>query len=295
MVRRLLPIQMLKSKGSGKSIAFAYYGGKFSHLNWLLPLLPRCHHYCEPFGGSAAVLINRHPSPVETYNDADDDLVNFFRQLRTNGDRLIEALLLTPYSYSEYCDSCYSIKHLEPLERARVFFVRANCSRSGFVQCPKPFRWQRSVTHSCLGVSSEVSSTLAHIDNMSSIVDRLMSVQIDCRPAIEAIKWCDSGGTLFYCDPPYLHASRTSKVDYGGFEMTDTDHYELAGALNSVMGAVAISGYDCNLMNKLYPEPAWRKWIAPPRRMNISRGTRTEVLWTNYDLYLPFDFYHILS
>ncbi|WP_277094053.1 DNA adenine methylase [Alicyclobacillus mali (ex Roth et al. 2021)] len=53
-----------------RRIAFGWYGGKYSHLSWLLPLLPRAHHYCEPFGGSAAVLLNRTPSPVETYNDA---------------------------------------------------------------------------------------------------------------------------------------------------------------------------------------------------------------------------------
>jgi len=48
----------------GKVIVFGWYGGKFNHLDWLLPLLPQCHHYCEPFGGSAAVLFNRKPSPV---------------------------------------------------------------------------------------------------------------------------------------------------------------------------------------------------------------------------------------
>jgi hypothetical protein len=40
-----------------KKIAFGWYGGKYSHLDWLLPLLPQAHHYCEPFGGSAAVLL----------------------------------------------------------------------------------------------------------------------------------------------------------------------------------------------------------------------------------------------
>ena len=57
-----------------KLIAFGWYGGKFSHLEWLLPLLPKCHHYCEPFAGSAAVLLNREPSPVETYNDLDGEV-----------------------------------------------------------------------------------------------------------------------------------------------------------------------------------------------------------------------------
>src|SRR5271165_3929120 len=67
---------------SKKIITFGWYGGKFSHLSWLLPLLPECHHYCEPFAGSAAVLLNRGPSPVETYNDIDGEVVNFFHVLR---------------------------------------------------------------------------------------------------------------------------------------------------------------------------------------------------------------------
>jgi len=32
-----------------KKIAFGWYGGKFSHLNWLLPPLPENLQYCEPF------------------------------------------------------------------------------------------------------------------------------------------------------------------------------------------------------------------------------------------------------
>lgn len=67
-------------------IAFGWYGGKYSHLHWLLPLLPHAHHYCEPFGGSAAVLLNRPPSPVETYNDLDGEVLNSFRVLRDQTD-----------------------------------------------------------------------------------------------------------------------------------------------------------------------------------------------------------------
>ena len=62
------------ARKSHKRIAFGWYGGKYSHLDWLLPLLPPCHHYCEPFAGSAAVLINREPAPVETYNDIDGEV-----------------------------------------------------------------------------------------------------------------------------------------------------------------------------------------------------------------------------
>jgi DNA adenine methylase len=78
-----LPMVLPLSKR--RRIVFGWYGGKFNHLDWLLPLLPRAHHYCEPFSGSASVLLNRDPSPVETYNDIDGEVVNFFRVLRDQG------------------------------------------------------------------------------------------------------------------------------------------------------------------------------------------------------------------
>ncbi|MDN5272058.1 DNA adenine methylase [Chloroflexus sp. MS-CIW-1] len=94
MKRNGAPSPLVK-RDKKRMIAFGWYGGKYSHLDWLLPLLPPCHHYCEPFGGSAAVLLNRDPSPVETYNDIDGEVTNFFRVLRDDPDRLIRAIGLT--------------------------------------------------------------------------------------------------------------------------------------------------------------------------------------------------------
>src|SRR5215211_4704182 len=108
-----------------KSIAFGWYGGKYSHLDWLLPLLPQSEHYCEPFGGSAAVLINRAPSPVETYNDLDGEVVNFFRVLREQKDELIQAIGLTPFSREELKIAINSGDNISDLERARRFFIKA--------------------------------------------------------------------------------------------------------------------------------------------------------------------------
>jgi DNA adenine methylase len=89
-----------------KLIPFGWYGGKFSHLAWLLPLLPKCHHYSEPFAGSGAVLLNRAPSPIETYNDLDGEVVNFFRVLRDEKEKLVEAIGLTPFSREEFTLAC---------------------------------------------------------------------------------------------------------------------------------------------------------------------------------------------
>ena len=110
-----------------KKIAFGWYGGKFSHLDFLLPNLPNdATHFCDVFGGSAAVLINREPAPVETYNDLDSELVNFFATLRhaEDGERLIEGISLTPFSREELALACTFEDGLDKVERARRFYVR---------------------------------------------------------------------------------------------------------------------------------------------------------------------------
>lgn len=125
-----------------KLIAFGWYGGKYSHLDWLLPLLPKATHYCEPFGGSAAVLLNRMPSPVETYNDIDGEVVNFFRVLRDQQEELIKAIGLTPFSREEFRIAAEeSLDGISDLERARRFFVRARQVRTGLAQTASVGRW----------------------------------------------------------------------------------------------------------------------------------------------------------
>ncbi|WP_017740587.1 DNA adenine methylase [Scytonema hofmannii] len=125
-----------------KKIAFGWYGGKYSHLDWLLPLLPKATHYCEPFGGSAAVLLNREPSPVETYNDIDGEVVNFFRVLRDRKDELIQAIGLTPFAREEFRVAIAEEEEgLSSLERARRFFVRARQVRTGLAQTASEGRW----------------------------------------------------------------------------------------------------------------------------------------------------------
>src|SRR5437879_1323837 len=127
--RRLVP---RASERRSKMIAFGYYGGKFSHLDFILPLLPtHFKHYCEVFGGSAAVLINRPPAPVETYNDLDGEVVNFFECLRDHGKELVRLISLTPFSRVELVKALAPATGLTTLERAKRFFARARQTRTG--------------------------------------------------------------------------------------------------------------------------------------------------------------------
>src|SRR6185437_8069835 len=199
------PVTGLRGK---KVIAFGWYGGKFSHLEWLLPLLPVCHHYCEPFAGSAAILLNRDPSPVETYNDLDGEVVNFFRVLRDHKERLIETIGLTPFSREEFALACVLDPSADPLERARRFYVRARQVRTGLAQTASLGRWANCKNTSRAGMSGVVSRWLGSVDMLPYIAERLLRFQVENRPATEVIELYDSTRTLFYCDPPYPHESR---------------------------------------------------------------------------------------
>jgi len=261
-------------------LAFGWYGGKYSHLEWLLPLLPAAHHYCEPFGGSAAVLINREPSPVETFNDIDGELVNFFRVLRNQTARLAKALALTPFSREEFSNAINQDRsRLSDLERARRFFVRARQVRTGLAQTASLGRWANCRNTSRAGMSGAVSRWLGSVKHLPEIADRLIRVQIENRPALEVIRLYDSPDTLFYLDPPYPHASRGDSKAYQ-YEMTDEQHAMLADFLNNIQGKAAISGYRCGLLDSLYS--GWRRIEAPHRVCHSVKKMRQEVLWTNY-------------
>jgi DNA adenine methylase len=279
---RRTPAPIVVPKQVRRRLAFGWYGGKFSHLEWLLPRLPDGHHYCEPFAGSAAILLNRPPAPVETYNDLDGEVVNFFRVLRDQKERLIEAIGLTPFSRAEFARACLLDPSADPLERARRFFVRARQVRTGLAQTASLGRWANCKNTSRAGMSGVVSRWLGSIEALPEIANRLLRVQIENRPALDVIRLYDDVQTVFYVDPPYVHDTRGDANAYG-YELTDAEHEELAATLASCRGMVAVSGYDSPLYDRLYPVSRWRKLVAPPRTNHATKGTRVEVLWVNYE------------
>lgn len=273
-------VVVLKRRQGRRRIVFGWYGGKFSHLDWLLPLLPRSHHYCEPFAGSAAVLLNRHPASVETYNDIDGDVVNFFRILRDRQEDLKRAIALTPFSREEFHRAINGPSTgISDLERARRFYIRARQARTGLAQTATLGRWANCKNTSRSGMSGVVSRWLGGVEALDDIAERLLRVQIENRPAVDIIKLYDSADTFFYCDPPYLHETRGDSNAYG-FEMDTAGHEELAAALRKINGKAAISGYRCAAMDKLFK--GWSRFDAPVKQCHSIKKPRQECLWMNY-------------
>jgi DNA adenine methylase len=263
-----------------RMIAFGWYGGKYSHLDFILPNLPEdAEHFCDVFGGSAAVIINRKPAPVETYNDLDSELVNFFKVLRENCEDLIKLISLTPFSREELIKACQYELNLSEIERARRFYVRARQTRTGLAQTSSEGRWAHCVLTSRAGMAGAVSRWLGAIDGLPEIVQRLQRIQIENAPALEVIERYDTKETLFYLDPPYVHDSRGDIKAYGN-EMSDLEHIELASLLHSIKGKAVISGYRTPLYDELFHN--WLRIDAPVKICNSSKGERQESLWLNF-------------
>jgi len=154
--------------------------------------------------------------------------------------------------------------------------------RTGLAQTASIGRWANCKDTSRAGMSGVVSRWLGGVEALPEIAERLLRVQIENRPAVDVLRLYDSPQALFYCDPPYLHETRGDTGAYG-YEMTDEQHRELAEVLNTVFGKVAISNYQCDLMDRLYPAPKWIKTTSAERTIHSTKDKRSEALWTNYD------------
>jgi DNA adenine methylase len=276
----------MRSTGK-KMLPFSWYGGKFSHLQWLLPILDKIPHelYVESCGGSAAVLLNKKPSKVEVYNDINSEVVNFFRVLRNQKDQLIEQLELTPYSREEFADSC-DIQTTSDLERARQFFVKARQVRTGLCTVATPGAWAYVKKDGNKNAKAlTVSRWLNGIEMLEPIFLRLKEVQIEHLDALEVIKKYDTEHTLHYIDPPYLKETRNKKsIGYCyADDFSDEQHVKLLDLILTLKGKVCISGY----WNELYADKLkyWKSHkvekIASSTNTGEKAYAKEEVLWSN--------------
>jgi DNA adenine methylase len=271
----------------GKHIPFGYFGGKYKHLNWLLPLLPQRKAYLEPFCGSAVVLLNREHSDVETINDLNGDVVNFFKVLREQPEELVYEISLTPYAESEVELAENRNGNVTDLERARRFFVGINQSYNSL---PERWNWSYNLAHSSRGVPKGVSAYQAKISRLEPIAERLTSVQITQRNAIGSIQTFDHSDALIYADPPYPMESRDGTVAYDD-EMSRDEHRELAEVLAGCDAEVAVSSYKCELNEEIYRDrDGWHRIDGDTKQTTASstpgKGTSrevTEALYVNYE------------
>ncbi len=84
--------------------ALHWPGGKSRLLKYLLPHILPHTCYCEPSGGGLAVFLAKPRSHHEIINDANGDLVNFYRCVRFHRDPLLTELEFVLTSREEFKD-----------------------------------------------------------------------------------------------------------------------------------------------------------------------------------------------
>lgn len=246
-----------------------YPGSKWSLADWIIDHMPPHQTYLEPFFGSGAVFFSKQPSPLETINDLDGDVVNLFRVIRDHSDELARLVYWTPYSREEYYAS-YEMEGADEFERARRFLVRCWMARGA--KTSDRTGWRHIIDHSG---PRPVRQWNEVPDKIMDVAERLKGVQLEQQPAIELIRRYNRPEVLIYADPPYVMETRSGRMYK--HEMTDADHAELLGALDEHPGPVLLSGYS----NPMYDERL-KHWHREERQTLAEAGRiRIEVLWIN--------------
>lgn len=247
-----------------------YPGAKNRLAPWICGYIPKHNVYLEPFAGSLAVLFNKTRSHIETVNDLDNEIVNFFSMLRDCGEELQQKISLTPYSRIEY-ENAYEMSE-DNLERARRFAVKCwmgfgcgNLYKNGF----------RTGQQSNSPNPAKAWSELSEIMYMAA--ERLKGVQIENLPALELINRYNTPDVFMYIDPTYLLGIR--KKHLYKYEMQDVEHEKLLTVLLKHPGKILLSGYDNDMYNDMLSN--WKK-VYKDTVAEFGKK-RTEILWMNYD------------
>lgn len=267
------------SHNSSKIIAFNYFGGKYTWCDQIYPYVHDHVHWIDVFGGSLAMTLNKPFSKIDTVNDINSQVINFFRVLRNRPEELVDALLLTPVSREEFNNSWDISDTTCELELARRFYVRVRQSFYGLGIQRQNKGWHAVKTISRAQFGETVNKWLNSIPKLFQVAEKLIHLQIENKHYKELMLDMDFPKAFFYLDPPYHPECRKSKNDYM-HDFTHEDHVDLAKTANNVQGYVMLSTYDTPAIRKLYDGWEWVKFES--KSNNIRSGKVEECIVMNY-------------
>jgi len=261
-----------------------YPGGKSTIIKKLLYKIPIHKHYVEVFGGAGSLLFAKKLSTLETFNDANKDLYNFFCVLRDeNQNKKLKKLLInTFYEKNLYENLRKKYDNIDnSVEKAWAYFVLNRLSFNGE---GKSSGWSYSINSG----SSKAKIFNNKIKQIDWFIKRLRNVQIDSEDFRKILNKYDSTETFFYLDPPYVQfeVSRNLKKYYGKNAMSDKDHKDLVEILLQIKGKALLSGYKNSIYEKLIVKGWNTKDIDIYKGMINSKNAKNikhkETLWWNY-------------
>ncbi len=243
-------------------------GGKSYIAKWIISYFPVHNVYCEVFGGAGHILFTKSKSPVEVYNDLDDNLTNLFIQIRDNKDKLLNLLENnTPVSRALFQKYLKTYQEGMEIDRAFKYFYVLNLSFNSDIK-GKSFRITKT--------RSESHRYFFKVDLIKLCSDRLKDIVIENVDFRRLIRLYDSPDTLFYLDPPYYDKER-----YYTFNFSETDHKDLADILQNIRGKAILSYYES------LPLSYYKDWYQVSKRVvkhsdKLNKSRTDEVLLMNF-------------
>lgn len=199
-------------------------GGKAQTLKDITVRLPKeigqtINCYCEPFVGGGALLFELLHSfcfDLIIINDNNIELINAYRQIKTNVDLLISRLSQLQDEYYNCEDrTAYYYKQRDRfnslilngkvdinIEKASIFIFLNKTCFNGLFRVNKKGEFN-------VPIGNYKSPTICDSTNLKAISERLTNAKILCGDYYNCIDFIDNK-TFVYLDPPYRPISKTS-------------------------------------------------------------------------------------
>lgn len=261
-----------------------WVGGKSRLRKQIISLFPQEGYTCyvEPFAGAAWVLFGKSPSPVEVLNDIDQDLINFFKVVKTKPEELIHSFDLELVSRAEF-KRLASLRpdELSDVQRAHRFYYLIMAGWGGELDYP---RFQTSITDG--GHGNRLIGALKNLrKRIEPVYERLRTVIIENLSWEECISRYDREGAFMYLDPPYPGNGCNYAHNMKGWE----EHRRLASILSSTKCKWILSSYDTDEVRDLFIDSSniFFVKVESSSGMKTQRSSKTrvvnrEILITNF-------------
>jgi DNA adenine methylase len=262
-----------------------WVGGKRQLLDEILPLIPNCSTYVEPFVGGGAVLLAKQPRKA-IINDSNSELINVYECVRDDPDVLLE--LLQKHANLNDADYFYRIRALDrdpgfkdrsKVERAaRVIYLNKTCF-NGLYR---------------VNSAGQFNSPYGRYENPAIVNEPVVralhdyltnNIKILCGDYQNALKGLRKGSFVYF-DPPYMPiSSSASFTGYteGGFGLEEQKRLKENCDKLLKRGIPFIeSNSDCEAIRQLYKGDNYEiRTVKATRSINSKaskRGAINEVI-----------------
>ena len=211
--------------------------GKSKLSKEIISLFPQHTHYVEVFGWGLSVLFAKESSKLETINDINNDLINFWRIISTKPQSLshhLNQLFVSRVIFNQIKLSKYKPK--SDIQRAAYFYYLVTQSfwskGTHFAMTSKAWRKPKNLWK-----------------DFTKWTKRLQFVTVENMSFEQLLLKYDSKDTFFYLDPPYYNFEKCYQSWF-----TKSQHLLLRATLKQIKGKFLLSYNDIPEIRELYKD-----------------------------------------